>query len=175
MLEKIILDYTWKVIGVDMAVPTKIQELFGADKDRFEFHQMDIAEPESLPQLRGLISRADTVINLAAICNPSEYLKRPVDTIHSNFTDARAIIDACVALKKHLVHFSTCEVYGRTLRSYGVQGDDARDVVLDEVRTSLSGVPLPRNRAGQMHAKPPFLFTPPLRDESFPACRRRAR
>jgi len=30
------------------------------------------------------------VINLAAICNPSEYIKQPVNTINSNFTDAQA-------------------------------------------------------------------------------------
>ena len=63
------------------------------------------------------IARSDVVINLAAICNPSEYIKQPVNTINSNFTDAQDCIKFCVKHNKHLVHFSTCEVYGRTLSS----------------------------------------------------------
>ena len=56
--------------------------------DRFEFHQMDITkEPE---KLKALIAKCDTVVNLAAICNPSEYIKQPVNTIRSNYNDAQA-------------------------------------------------------------------------------------
>lgn len=42
------------------------------------------------------------VVNLAAICNPSEYIKQPVNTINSNFTDAQDCINFCVELNKHL-------------------------------------------------------------------------
>lgn len=42
------------------------------------------------------------VINLAAICNPSEYIKQPVNTINSNFTDAQDCINFCVEYDKHL-------------------------------------------------------------------------
>ena len=58
--------------------------------------------------------RTSQVINLAAICNPSEYIKQPVNTINSNFTDAQDCINFCVEHDKHLIHFSTCEIYGRT-------------------------------------------------------------
>ena len=33
---------------------------------------------------------------------------------------------------KHLVHFSTCEVYGRTLASYGLPMSDEKNYILDE-------------------------------------------
>ena len=45
---------------------------------------------KDVDQLEELIKKSDTVINLAAICNPSEYIKQPVNTINSNFTDAQA-------------------------------------------------------------------------------------
>lgn len=73
-----------------MVAPTKIQQLLGADKrwaSRFEFHHMDIRNDVAL--LEELIMKSDTVVNLAAICNPSEYIKQPVNTINSNFTDAQ--------------------------------------------------------------------------------------
>lgn len=43
MLEKIVREKDWIVIGVDMVAPTKIQQLLGAEKkwaSRFEFHQV---------------------------------------------------------------------------------------------------------------------------------------
>merc|ERR1719160_2418720 len=114
-----------------MAPPTKIQQLLGAEKKwaaRFEFHQMDIRE--DVVKLEELIKRSDTVINLAAICNPSEYIKQPVNTINSNFTDAQDCINFCVEFNKHLIHFSTCEVYGRTLSSYGLDAADPKNYIL---------------------------------------------
>ena len=91
LLEKVMRERDYVVIGIDMVSPTKIQQLLGADKkwsSRFEFHQLNIVT--SGPELKALIARSDVVINLAAICNPSEYIKQPVNTINSNFTDAQA-------------------------------------------------------------------------------------
>jgi len=140
MLEKIIREKDWNVIGVDMVAPNKIQQLLGAEKkwaSRFEFHQMNITDKEAIQALRDLIKRSDTVVNLAAICNPSEYIKQPVNTINSNFTDAQDCINFCVELNKHLIHFSTCEVYGRTLKSYGLDGNDEKNWLLDEETTPM--------------------------------------
>ena len=138
LLEKIIRERSWTVIGVDMVAPTKIQQLLGAEKkwaSRFEFHQMDIVKAG--PDLEALVARADVVVNLAAICNPSEYIKQPVNTINSNFTDAQDCINFCVKHDKHLIHFSTCEVYGRTLASYGLPADDPKNYILDEETTPM--------------------------------------
>jgi len=147
LLEKIIRERTWSVIGVDMVSPHKIQQLLGAEKKwaaRFEFHQMNIIHASD--ELKALIERSDVVVNLAAICNPSEYIKQPVNTINSNFTDAQDCIKYCVELKKHLVHFSTCEVYGRTLASYGLDRDDPKNIILDEETSPMIMGPVSAQR-----------------------------
>ena len=69
------------VIGIDLVGPAEIQPLLDVVGP--------LRVPPALPRDVGpLIGRCDVVINLAAICNPLEYLKKPVNTIHSNFTDA---------------------------------------------------------------------------------------
>ena len=147
LLEKIIREREWNVLGVDMVPPTKIQQLLGAEKrwaSRFEFHQMNIVVASE--ELKALIARSDIVVNLAAICNPSEYIKQPVNTINSNFTDAQDCIKYCVEFKKHLIHFSTCEVYGRTLASYGLPADDPKNYILDEDTTPMIMGPVSAQR-----------------------------
>lgn len=147
LLEKIIREREWSVIGVDMVAPNKIQALLGAEKkwaSRFEFHQMNIVD--NAKDLEGLIAKSDSVINLAAICNPSEYIKQPVNTINSNFTDAQDCINFCVKHKKHLIHFSTCEVYGRTLSSYGLPPEDKQNYILDEETTPMIMGPVSAQR-----------------------------
>ena len=147
LLEKIVRERAWTVIGVDMVSPHKIQQLLGAEKkwaSRFEFHQMNIVTHGD--DLKALIARSDVVVNLAAICNPSEYIKQPVNTINSNFTDAQDCIKYCVELDKHLIHFSTCEVYGRTLASYGLPHDDQTNFILDEETTPMIMGPVSAQR-----------------------------
>jgi len=147
LLEKIIRERSWNVIGVDMVAPTKIQQLLGAEKKwaaRFEFHQMNIVSAGD--DLKALVARSDVVVNLAAICNPLEYIKQPVNTINSNFTDAQDCIKFCVEHDKHLIHFSTCEVYGRTLASYGLPKDDPQNYILDEETTPMIMGPVSAQR-----------------------------
>ena len=147
LLEKVIRERDWNVIGVDMVAPHKIQQLLGAEKKwaaRFEFHQMNIVT--SGDALKALIARSDVVVNLAAICNPSEYIKQPVNTINSNFTDAQDCIKYCVEFDKHLIHFSTCEVYGRTLASYGLDKDDPQNTILDEETSPMIMGPVSAQR-----------------------------
>ena len=68
--------------------------------DRFEFHQFNItAEPE---KLKVLVAKCDCVVNLAAICNPSEYIKQPVNTIRSNYNDAQ-VRGVCSAARRGLM------------------------------------------------------------------------
>ncbi|KAG6524675.1 hypothetical protein ZIOFF_014610 [Zingiber officinale] len=57
-------------------------------------------------------------INLAAICTPADYNTRPLDTIYSNFIDALPVVRYCSENSKRLIHFSTCEVYGKTIGSF---------------------------------------------------------
>ena len=79
------------------------------------------------------------MISLAAICNPAEYNTRPLQVIRSNLFDVYPLIEACAARDTWLIHFSTSEVYGRTLSSYlpDVMRDDPAYYELSE-----NGVPL---------------------------------
>lgn len=58
------------------------------------------------------------MINLAAICTPADYNTRPLDTIYSNFVDALPVVHMCRENKIRLIHFSTCEVYGKTIGAF---------------------------------------------------------
>ena len=44
-------------------------------------------------KLKELIKQSDVVINLAAICNPSEYIKQPVNTINSKEATMKVFIE----------------------------------------------------------------------------------
>jgi UDP-apiose/xylose synthase len=112
------------------------------------FVQADYSYPINEPRLTRDISEADVVINLAATCNPSQYNKNPVQVIRSNFVDAYKLVDLCAEQKKWLVHFSTSEVYGRTLSSY-LRKDNYLDpslFELDEENTPLIMGPVNRQR-----------------------------
>ncbi|KAM0840145.1 hypothetical protein ACQ4PT_059848 [Festuca glaucescens] len=112
---------------------------------RISFHRLNIKNDS---RLEGLIKMADLTINLAAICTPADYNTRPLDTIYSNFIDALPVVRTltptnqspqlfsrspmpqphvfvpCLQVKycsensKRLIHFSTCEVYGKTIGSF---------------------------------------------------------
>lgn len=79
---------------------------------RIQFHRLNIKHDS---RLEGLIKKSDLVINLAAICTPADYNTRPLDTIFSNFVDALPVVKYCVESNKRLIHFSTCEIYGKTI------------------------------------------------------------
>ncbi|KAJ0792981.1 putative UDP-glucuronate decarboxylase [Helianthus annuus] len=65
-------------------------------------------------------------VNLAAICTPADYNTRPLDTIYSNFIDALPVVKYCSENNKRLIHFSTCEVYGKTIGSFLPQDSPLR-------------------------------------------------
>ena len=73
---------------------------------------------------------------------------RPLSVIRSNFTDACAIVELCAREGRWLLHFSTSEVYGRTLASYVSPGtyDDASLFEQDEDSTPLITGPVHNQR-----------------------------
>ncbi|XP_074580662.1 UDP-D-apiose/UDP-D-xylose synthase 2-like [Curcuma longa] len=82
---------------------------------RIQFHRLNIKHDS---RLEGLIKMYDLTINLAAICTPADYNTRPLDTIYSNFIDSLPVVRYCSENSKRLIHFSTCEVYGKTIGSF---------------------------------------------------------
>lgn len=66
------------------------------------------------PALVGeLLSRADVVLSLTALCNPALYSTIPLQVIDASFTHLLPLVARCAEKRVRLVHFSTAEVYGR--------------------------------------------------------------
>ena len=110
---------------------------------------------ENLKEFRDVIRSADAVVNLAAICNPSEYNVDPIGVIDANFLQPVKIVDICAQQKKWLIHFSTSEVYGRTIASYTGDSDysDPDSYELDEDSTPLIMGPIKNQRWSYATAK----------------------
>ncbi|XP_061374105.1 UDP-D-apiose/UDP-D-xylose synthase 2-like [Gastrolobium bilobum] len=117
LCEKLMAESTHKAIVVDVS-SEKINHLLERSlpwANRIEFHQMNIKNDS---RLETLVKASDLTINLAAICTPADYNTRPLDTIYSNFIDAIPVIKYCTENNKRLIHFSTCEVFGKTIGSF---------------------------------------------------------
>ncbi|KAJ9699491.1 hypothetical protein PVL29_008196 [Vitis rotundifolia] len=103
------------VIDVSSDKITHLLEKSCSWSNRIEFHKINIKNDS---RLETLIKSSDLTINLAAICTPADYNTRPLDTIYSNFLDAIPVVKYCTESNKRLIHFSTCEVYGKTIGSF---------------------------------------------------------
>lgn len=124
------------------------------DDERFLFRHHDIRSRPEL--LEADIRDADVVVNLAALCNPSMYGTRTIDVIESNFLGAEPVVRLCANAGTRLVHLSTSEVFGRTLRSWLPEG--ASDLpeeadLLEEDRTPFLLGPLSSTRWSYACAK----------------------
>jgi UDP-apiose/xylose synthase len=68
-------------------------------------------------QERGLVeditARCPVVLSLTALCNPALYTTKPLEVIDANYTDLVPLVTRCATGGNRLIHFSTCEVYGR--------------------------------------------------------------
>jgi UDP-apiose/xylose synthase len=95
------------------------------------FRNADIASDRDL--LRADIERSQVVVNLAALCNPILYGTETIEVIRSNFTEVEPVVALCAQAKVRLVHLSTCEVMGRTLRSWLPDPSIALPTELDEM------------------------------------------
>jgi len=95
--------------AVDLSL-TKLEEALpaGAPVERL---QASITAPGLVDDT---VAWADVVVSLTALCNPALYNTQPLAVIDANYTDLVPVVKACAARGRRLVHFSTCEVYGRT-------------------------------------------------------------
>jgi UDP-apiose/xylose synthase len=80
------------------------------ESPRVRRHRARIDEPGLLA---AIVEKADTVLALNALCTPALYNTNPLEVIDASFTDLVPVVKACAEQGKRLVHFSTCEVYGR--------------------------------------------------------------
>jgi UDP-apiose/xylose synthase len=89
-----------------------------------------------------VVDRCDLVLSLTALCNPALYTTKPLEVIDASYTDLVPLVKACAAKGRRLVHFSTCEVYGRT-----ALGPTAEPMaVMSEESTGLFLGPVDRER-----------------------------
>lgn len=144
LLERLLTDGSGVFVeGVDRT-PVKIARLI--DHPLFRFHNIDLRD---IDEVRRIIAGSDTVISLAALCNPYLYTTAPIEVIESNFVDMYPVVQACSDLGKRLVHFSTSEVYGRTINGWidgGESGPALRDITFSEEATPLCLGPVGNQR-----------------------------
>jgi UDP-apiose/xylose synthase len=119
-LDRVLTSSGSDVIGWDVSA-SKVEHHL--DCPRLAFRLADVASAESRHQLREDVSVSDWIINLAALCNPSQYNTEPLRTLYTNFIHSYPIIELAAEFGKPLMHFSTSEVYGRTISN--LVGDDA--------------------------------------------------
>jgi UDP-apiose/xylose synthase len=157
LCEKLMSETPHSVLAVDV-YNDKIKHLLEPASnpwaDRIQFHRINIKNDS---RLEGLIKMADLTINLAAICTPADYNTRPLDTIYSNFIDALPVVKYCSENNKRLIHFSTCEVYGKTIGAYLPQDsplrkDPAYFILKEDVSPCIFG-PIEKQRWSYACAK----------------------
>lgn len=98
------------VVGFDK-VSDKIEHLL--PHPRLSFHTLDIAD---FTLCKPYLESCDCIVSLTAICNPSHYNTIPIEVIESNFLEPLELVRFCATHNKWLIHFSTSEVYGKTVQ-----------------------------------------------------------
>lgn len=121
LVDRILAGTECHIHGIDK-VSAKIDHALS--HPRMHFVAADVYDVAALEEH---IRRSDVVISLVALCNPALYNTIPVDVIETNFTHPVAVARLCAQYDKWLVHFSTSEVYGKTMA-----GVLEQDGVLDE-------------------------------------------
>ncbi|HNY29909.1 MAG TPA: NAD-dependent epimerase/dehydratase family protein [Fibrobacteria bacterium] len=114
LVEALLRAGRWQVVGWDREL-SRTAGLVG-QYPSFVFRRLDLRDDRD--RLDADIAEADVVVNLAALCNPSLYTTRTVEVIESNFLDVEPIVRRCAQAGTRLVHLSTSEVFGRTVRSW---------------------------------------------------------
>ncbi|WCJ41610.1 Bifunctional polymyxin resistance protein ArnA [Euphorbia peplus] len=81
--------------------------------DRMEFHKIDIRTDCS--RLEAFVKKSDLIINLAVFREPADDYNSI--SITRAFLYETHLIAYCIDSAKRLIHFSTCDVYGKTTES----------------------------------------------------------
>ncbi|MEM3833394.1 MAG: dTDP-glucose 4,6-dehydratase [Thermoprotei archaeon] len=104
-----------RVINLDsLSSGSNIANLKDIEKDiRYSFIKGDIANKRLVNKI---INQVDIVVNIAAETHVDRSIANPWPFIKSNVIGALTIFEACVKLKKRVVHVSTDEVYGDILQ-----------------------------------------------------------
>jgi len=144
LVERLLDSTRYKIIGADIT-QDKIGHL--VKNPDFEFYKININD---LKKSKELLKKCDTVISLAALCNPALYNTIPLEVIDSNFTQPHALVSLCAELGVRIIHFSTCEVYGKTIRGVALKKltdpEDEANYLLSEDSSQLIMGPINAQR-----------------------------
>jgi len=122
-----------------IAVDRTLQKLPDDPEGRVERVQAGIEDQRLLAEV---IAGSDVVISLTALCNPALYNTQPLAVIEANYAHLVPLVQQCAARRRWLIHFSTCEVYGRV----ALDGTGRRMARMDEEDTALFLGPVDRER-----------------------------
>lgn len=89
-----------------------------------------VARLEEPGLVEDITARAGVVLSLTALCTPSLYNTDPLGVIDANYTHLVPLVQAAARRGARLIHFSTCEVYGRA--SLDLQGRPAASMNEDD-------------------------------------------
>lgn len=128
------LDRAMEVVAVDRNLDKLATGLPGVSR-----LQADISQPGLLEEIT---ARAQVVVSLTALCNPALYNTQPLAVIDASYTDLVPLVKLCAARRRWLIHFSTCEVYGRV----ALDGAGRRTRTMVEDQTALCLGPVARER-----------------------------
>lgn len=81
-----------------------------AESPKLRRHVCRIDAPGLLDEL---VERCELVVSLTALCTPALYNTDPLAVIDASYTHLVPWVERCSKRGVRLVHFSTCEVYGR--------------------------------------------------------------
>ena len=132
------------VLAVDSTFDKLVVPASGAK--RVERRQARLGDAGVLEEIT---ARADVVVSLTALCNPALYNTRPLEVIDANYTDLVPLVKLCAARGRRLIHFSTCEVYGRQ----ALDRNGRRQRQMDEESTMLCLGPVASERWSYAAAK----------------------
>ncbi len=100
------------------------------ESSRLDLIKADISAPGVVDEV---VRRCGTIVSTTALCNPSQYNTMPLEVIHASFTHLVPLVELCVEHKRRLVHFSTCEVYGKTYSEPGMRAAPMNEQTSDLV------------------------------------------
>jgi UDP-apiose/xylose synthase len=128
------------------AVDVTFEKLAPTPADRVNRIEARLDRPGLLEEITG---RCGVVLSLTAICTPARYNRDPLAVIDASYTDLVPLVRLCADRGRWLVHFSTCEVYGRL--ALDLEGRPAAR--MNEEETGLFLGPVHRERWSYACAK----------------------
>jgi UDP-apiose/xylose synthase len=108
----------------------KIPEKYSLHKN-LNFHKVDVSKRNN--NVKEIISDCDAVFNLIAYAVPSLYIEKPLDVVNLNLFENLKIVKHCAKLKKWLIQFSSCEIYGMLGGRSGIFSEEESLLILGPV------------------------------------------